>query len=254
MSQTTRGLRELPGRRRPVRFAPARTPHARSVSTAAADNVVHPRRACPPRMRRRNHVGSHCDPSPNHCPTCICHECLPQRRVCVLAPSVVAGRGDDSVSGVNPNFVWSAFQRAEAPNVLMPITSPSGPERTPPSRTSRACSTATRAVIAGREGRSHDTAPACRSKSSHDGMADDRGGAHAPRAVKLLVGPTRRATPRFRVPMRMTSGSPRGGSTSTYAAPAPTPVVPARSACGSERRHSPAGRGRAATWFRGGAA
>ena len=28
---------------------------------------------------------------------------------------------------MNPNFVWSAFSGAEAPNVLMPITSPSGP-------------------------------------------------------------------------------------------------------------------------------
>src|SRR5262249_13723839 len=50
-------------------------------------------------------------------------------------------------SGVNPNFVCSAFSGAEAPNVFMPITSPSSPTYARQPKVD-ACSTATRAVTA----------------------------------------------------------------------------------------------------------
>src|SRR5262249_6777771 len=51
-------------------------------------------------------------------------------------------------SGVTPTFVWSAFSGADAPNVRMPITSPSDPTYAAQPNVD-ACSTATRAVIAG---------------------------------------------------------------------------------------------------------
>src|SRR2546426_2198824 len=59
-----------------------------------------------------------------------------------------------SRSGVNPNFVWSAFSGAEAPNVFMPITSPSDPTYAAQPNV-EACSTATRAVIDGGRSEEH---------------------------------------------------------------------------------------------------
>src|SRR5262249_46405021 len=75
-------------------------------------------------------------------------------------------------SGVKPNFVWSAFSGAEARNGRMPITATSGPTYAAEPNVD-ACSTATRAVIAGGRTLSRYTS-GCRSKSSHDGMLTTR--------------------------------------------------------------------------------
>src|SRR5207302_6386604 len=148
------------------------------------------------------------------------HECLPQRRA--RARASVSRAAATIRSGVNPNFVWSAFSGAEAPNVLMPITSPSGPTYAAQPNV-EACSTATRAMIAG--GRTLSRyGSGCRSKSSHDGMLTTR--ARTPSAVSSSYAATHSDTS-LPVAMRMTSGSPRGGSARTYA-PLATPEAGAK--------------------------
>src|SRR5438132_13680277 len=68
-----------------------------------------------------HHVRSHAT-QPDHADL---HRCLPQWRACARAS--VSRAAATIRSGVNPNFVCSAFSGAAAPNVLLPITSPSGP-------------------------------------------------------------------------------------------------------------------------------